>query len=182
MQVQLAIGVKMMITENILMRAHISNGSRGTITRIMLDPREPIIPAEMVTTGRVKLMYPSTSIIPRLDNSTSSLFPFLQAGEVPLVPVTHNFKLASHTITQRQLPATPAYAFTDYRSQGQTIHHLLVDIRKTTSFSLTPFNAYVALSRNTGWASVRLLRNFEEKLFTEHSSEDLREEDEHFKN
>ncbi|KAG1812532.1 uncharacterized protein BJ212DRAFT_1276756 [Suillus subaureus] len=42
----------------------------------------------------------------------------------------------------------PTYAFTDFKAQGQTIDYVLVDIRKTTCFVLSPFNAYVALFRS----------------------------------
>ncbi|KAF8425806.1 hypothetical protein L210DRAFT_3370064, partial [Boletus edulis BED1] len=39
---------------------------------------------------------------------------------------------------------TPAYAFTDYRSQGQTTSHAIIEIGTPPSGSLTPFNIYVA--------------------------------------
>ncbi|KAG1725054.1 uncharacterized protein EDB91DRAFT_1062478 [Suillus paluster] len=78
---------------------------------------------------------------------------------------------------QRQLPLVPAYAFTDFKSQGQTIEYVLVDISKTTCFSLSPFNVYVALSRSHGRESIRLLRDFDKDLFLRHPSEDLRIED-----
>ncbi|KAG2139646.1 hypothetical protein DEU56DRAFT_688293, partial [Suillus clintonianus] len=55
----------------------------------------------------------------------------------------------------------PAYTFTDFKSQGQTIEHVLVDIGRTTCFALSPFNAYVALSRSCGRDSIRLLRDFD---------------------
>ncbi|KAF8419986.1 hypothetical protein L210DRAFT_3425411, partial [Boletus edulis BED1] len=42
---------------------------------------------------------------------------------------------------------TAAYAFTDYRSQGQTIENVIVDIGHPPTGELTPFNAYVALSQ-----------------------------------
>ncbi|KAI6120905.1 hypothetical protein EDD16DRAFT_1424604, partial [Pisolithus croceorrhizus] len=42
---------------------------------------------------------------------------------------------------------TSAYAFTDYRSQGQTIPYAIVDIAKPPTGALTLFNLYVALSR-----------------------------------
>jgi len=42
----------------------------------------------------------------------------------------------------RQLPDTPAYAFTDYRSQAQTIgDHCIVDLATPPIGKLTPFNA-----------------------------------------
>ncbi|KAF8119744.1 hypothetical protein EV363DRAFT_1146192, partial [Boletus edulis] len=81
-------------------------------------------------------------------------------------------------INRIQLPLTPAYAFTDYRSQGQTINHAIIDIATPPSGSLTPFNVYVALSRCRGRESIRLLRDFDEKLLMSHPSEYLRLEDE----
>ncbi|KIN94965.1 hypothetical protein M404DRAFT_141092 [Pisolithus tinctorius Marx 270] len=49
-------------------------------------------------------------------------------------------------VTQVQLLITPAYAFTDYCTQAQTLEHCMVDIDMPPSSQLTPFNAYVALS------------------------------------
>ena len=54
------------------------------------------------------------------------------------------------TVTRCQLPLTLAYAFTDYRSQGQTLEPVIVDIGSPPFGRLTPFNVYVALSRGTG--------------------------------
>ncbi|KAF8893443.1 hypothetical protein BD779DRAFT_1620513, partial [Infundibulicybe gibba] len=51
-----------------------------------------------------------------------------------------------HQIHRRQLAITPAYAFTDYKSQGQTIKHVIVDLADPPSGKLSPFSAYVALS------------------------------------
>ncbi|KAJ8590088.1 hypothetical protein M405DRAFT_687412, partial [Rhizopogon salebrosus TDB-379] len=42
---------------------------------------------------------------------------------------------------------TAAYASTDYRAQGQTIGHVLVDIATPPTGGLNLFNLYVALSR-----------------------------------
>ncbi|KAG1720148.1 uncharacterized protein EDB91DRAFT_1005431, partial [Suillus paluster] len=42
---------------------------------------------------------------------------------------------------------TPAYSFTDYRSQGQTINNAIIDIATPPTAGLTSFNVYVALSR-----------------------------------
>ncbi|KAG1897750.1 uncharacterized protein F5891DRAFT_1047334 [Suillus fuscotomentosus] len=68
----------------------------------------------------------------------------------------------STRITRRQLPVTPAYTFTDFKAQGQTIDHVLVDIGRTTCFRLSPFNAYVALSRNLRIEDNRIERLAEE--------------------
>jgi ATP-dependent exoDNAse (exonuclease V) alpha subunit len=72
---------------------------------------------------------------------------------------------------------TLAYTFTDYRSQGQTLEPVIVDIAPPPFGRLTPFNIYVALSRGTGRENIRLLRDFDEKLLQQHPSEHLRLEE-----
>ncbi|KAF8507859.1 hypothetical protein JB92DRAFT_2645379, partial [Gautieria morchelliformis] len=107
--------------------------------------------------------------------------PGLQAGVVPIVPMQKKFTITvgnkQRTVTRTQLPITAAYAFTDYRSQGQTIPTVIVDIATPPTGGLTPFNAYVQLSRSSGASSIRLLRDFDDKLVTQHPSEFLRVED-----
>ncbi|EUC62460.1 ATP-dependent DNA helicase pif1, putative, partial [Rhizoctonia solani AG-3 Rhs1AP] len=83
----------------------------------------------------------------------------------------------SAQVTRRQLPITAAYAFTDYRARGQTIKKVIVDIARPPSGALTPFNAYVALSRSSGAATIRLLRDFDDALFQQPPSHELEAED-----
>ncbi|KAJ7042102.1 hypothetical protein C8F04DRAFT_1230178 [Mycena alexandri] len=71
-------------------------------------------------------------------------------------------------ISRHQLAITPAYTFSDYKSQGQTMGHGLIDLHKPPSGASTPF----AKER-----IIRLLRGFEPKLFTTHRSENLAVED-----
>jgi hypothetical protein len=54
---------------------------------------------------------------------------------------------------------------------------VIVDIAHPPSGGLTPFNAYVALSRSSGRDSIRLLRDFKDKLFTKTPCEKLKAED-----
>ncbi|KAL1743267.1 hypothetical protein HDZ31DRAFT_41346 [Schizophyllum fasciatum] len=73
---------------------------------------------------------------------------------------------------------TVAYAFTDYRTQGQTIPAVLVDIAKVPSGQLSLFNVYVALSRSTGRNSIRLIRGYDRDVFLRAHEPELIEEDE----
>ena len=86
------------------------------------------------------------------------------------------------TVRRRQFPVTAAYAFTDYRSQleGQTpsLPYLIIDITSPPTGTLSLFNLYVALSRSSGRASIRLLRNFDDKLFMASHDPALVDEDE----
>ena len=60
---------------------------------------------------------------------------------------------------------TAAYAFTDYRSQGQTLLFVIIDIAQPPSGGLNLFNLYVALSRSSGRDTIRLLRDFDDQIF-----------------
>lgn len=178
----IAIGMKVMITENIATVANIANGSRGIITSIMLDPHEiDSVTFEDDGVHTIKLNFPPCFIIVKLDFTELKQLPLLQENEIPLSPSTRKFRVGkkpSVTVNRRQLALTPAYAFTDFKAQGQTLEKVIVDIGKTVNFSLTPFNAYVALSRSKGRDDIRLLRDFEDKLFTRAPSDDLKREDE----
>ena len=72
---------------------------------------------------------------------------------------------------------TSAYAFTDYRSQGQTLPYV-IDIASPPTGTLSLFNLYFALSRSSGRASIRLLRDFDDKLFMASHDPALVDEDE----
>ncbi|KIM58172.1 hypothetical protein SCLCIDRAFT_128730 [Scleroderma citrinum Foug A] len=101
---------------------------------------------------------------------------------IPLVPLERTFTIVqgtqTKTVNRVQLPLTAAYAFTDYRSQGQTISHTIIDISTPPTRSLTPFNIYVALSRSHSRDNIQLLRDFDKKLLMTHPNEFLRIEDE----
>ena len=79
---------------------------------------------------------------------------------------------------------TAAYCFTDYRSQGQTIPHVIVDISHLPAAgSSRLFNLYVALSRSSGRETIRLLQEFDDEIFLEaHEPELVPLEDERLDN
>ena len=73
---------------------------------------------------------------------------------------------------------TAAYAFTDYRSQGQTIPYVLVNIASPPTGGLSLFNLYIALSQSSGRSTIRLLWDFDDEIFkATHDPELLAEDD-----
>jgi hypothetical protein len=133
-------------------------------------------------TGATMLNYPPALVLFKPDRSTFPQFEGLPPGVLPIVPSKMGFNVTlangvQQLIHRRQLALTPAYAFTDYKAQGQTLEYVLVDLEPPPSYALTPFSAYVALSRSKGRQRIRLLRGFNPKLFTTHPSEDLAVED-----
>lgn len=177
-KVELAVGMKAMVLENIAPEAGLANGSRGEIIDIVLDPREN---ATIESGDAQCLQYPPAAILfaPYLNRGTHLLG--LSKGIVPIFPSKKKFRLGGRTgctITRKQFALTPAYAFTDFKSQGQTIENVIIDLAKTPTGALNGFNAYVALSRSRGRDTIRLLRDCDPGLFTKHPNELLRIEDE----
>lgn len=178
--VELAIGMKVMVTYNIATEIDITNGARGTVYDIILEED-----TEPDQDNAVALSKPPMCVLVKLDRTRAPQLPGLPSGVIPIVPLEKKFTIptggqpSTRQVTRRQLPMTAAFAFTDYRAQGQTIPYVIVDIRRLPRGKrLTPFNAYVALSRSRTAENIRLLGDFEDYLFTTHPNEDLRAEDE----
>jgi ATP-dependent exoDNAse (exonuclease V) alpha subunit len=173
--------MKAMITDNILTKAGLANGSRGTITEIVLDTREQSINADIVD-DTVRLQYPPSMVLIQLDYICPfPTLPGLKPGQFPIFPSESKFTIGDKkkkvTITRRQFPLTPAYAFTDHKAQGQTMGFVIVDIGCLKKFPVNQFAAYVALSRSKGRDTIRLLRDFEDELFTKPPAADLQDID-----
>ena len=180
-RVGIAIGMEAMVTQNIATDASLANGSRGRIIDIVLDPREEWSTSDVDEEGVMKLTYPPAMVLfkpyrkPVIDP-----LPGLSPSQIPVFPFEANFYIGGKKgikVTRRQLPLTQGYAFTDHKSQGQTLGNALVDIGMLSRFPVNSFASYVALSRSRGRDKICLLRDFDVKLFTTHPSADLREED-----
>ena len=179
-EMELAIGAPVMVTLNIMTELDVANGVRGIVEAIVLDERESVIGTGDEHT--IKLRYPPRYVLVRLDRTKAPSLKGLSRNVIPIIPVKKTFTInkgsSKITINRTQLPLTLAYAFTDYRSQGQTLQPVMIDIGPPPYGHLTPFNVYVALSRGTGRDNIRLLRDFDETLLQHHPSEFLRLEDE----
>jgi hypothetical protein len=176
--IQLAIGMKVMVTFNVKTELDIANGARGEVTKIVLDKRGP--PARK-DTSKILLKYPPAYVLVKLHRTKAGQLPGLPEGVVPIIPMRKKFTIQvgkqQWTVSRTQLTITAAYAFTDYRSQGQSIPSVIMDIATPPTWSLTLFNAYMQLSCSSGANTIHLLSEFDDKLFTQHPSKFLRIED-----
>ena len=177
--VHMAIGMKAMVLLNLATEADIANGTRGEIQDIILDEREEISAAD--EEGIIQLKYPPAMLLFKPDRKSTLTFPGLPTGIIPLTPSEVKFTVTARSglkfkIKRSQYAMTAGYAFTDYKSQGQTIEYVIIDIGKPPTGSLSPFSIYVALSRSRGRDTIRLLRDFDPNLFQNHPSEALRED------
>ncbi|GAW02204.1 ATP-dependent DNA helicase PIF1 [Lentinula edodes] len=181
-RVEIAVGMSAMVLANISTEADLANGTRGTVTHIILDDREPVEHEER--DGATMLRYPPACIFFKPDGDTAVRLKGCPEGLLPIVPQEAKFSVpvnetGSRTITRRQLALTPGYAFTDLKSQGQTIEYVIVDLASPNYGSkLNAFGAYVSLSRSRGRDTIRILRGFDESIFVTHPSQVLEAEDE----
>jgi len=180
-QVKIVIGMEAMITQNITTDASLANGSRGIIQDIVLDLREKWTRPDVDEEGVVRLKYPPVMImfVPYRKPIIDPL-PGLSSSQVLVFPFEANFYIGGKKgvkVTHCQLPLMQGYAFTDHKSQGQTLENVLVDIRKLLHFPVNPFMAYVALSRSCGRHKICLVQDFDVKLSTTHPLADLKEGD-----
>ncbi|KAF6745923.1 ATP-dependent DNA helicase PIF1 [Ephemerocybe angulata] len=171
-------GMKAMVLTNIATEADVANGTRGVIDSFWLHPDEQ---PTLLEDGVILLSHMPPVIFFRPNEKIAARFAGVPEGVVPISPATVSFEVENGlgqtiTVKRTQYALTGAYAFTDYKSQGQTIEKVIIDIGKPPDNELSPFNAYVALSRGRGRDSIRLLRDFNPDLFTTHPSENLREE------
>ncbi|KAG8724803.1 hypothetical protein FRC09_013989 [Ceratobasidium sp. 395] len=188
-EVQIAIGMKVMVTQNLNTDIDITNGARGEIVGIMLDPLEPTFSP---TQPQVTLTQLPSYILVKLDRTRASTLPGLEAGVIPVVPSTRNYSISipfvqsdgqicsvTRSVKRVQFPISPAYAFTDYRAQGQTLKKAIIDIAEPpTGGKLSQPNVYVALSRCSGLNSIRILRDFDRSILRRPINLDLIQDDE----
>ena len=177
--IHLALGMKVMVTNNLQTDLDIMNSAHGVITDIILDPDEPEPGDDPVIT----LKYLPACILIKLSRTRAGQLPGLESGVIPIQRVSCAMQIKvgkdkTRTVTRTQYPITGAYSFMDYRSQGQTIPHAIVDIASPPTGKLSLFNLYVALSRSSGRDSIRLLRDFDDDMFLQCHEVELIEEDE----
>ncbi|PSR70805.1 hypothetical protein PHLCEN_2v13327, partial [Hermanssonia centrifuga] len=130
---ELAKGMKVLVTENLQTDLDLTNGSRGEIMNIILHEDEPPISGD----GVVYLKYLPAYVLVKMGRTRASKLAGLEEGVIPIEPAKTTMqikvsmpgnKFLQRTVHRRQFPITPAYAFTDYRSQGQTLPYVIVDI------------------------------------------------------
>jgi hypothetical protein len=181
-KITIAKGMKVLVTDNVETDLDITNGARGEIVDIILHPDEPPIGDEPI----IKLEFLPLYILVKLDRTRASKLDKLEEGVIPIqyAQTTMEIKIPNgegktvrRTVKRKQFPMTAAYAFTDYRSQGQTLSYVIVDIATPPSGTLSLFNLYVALSRSSGRETIRLLRDFDDELFKKSHDVFLLEED-----
>lgn len=170
-ELELAIGCKVLITNNVETDLDLTNGARGEVADIILNsdepPFDPLAPI-------VRLKYAPLCVLVKVARTKADQLDGLDAGVIPIELAEKNYTIkirnsesgteTTRSIKRRQLPLVLAYAFTDYKAQGQTLPYSLVDIATPPHGRINLFNLYVALSRSVGRDTIRILRDFDSSL------------------
>ena len=147
-----------------------TNGARGEIVDIILHRDEPPLSNELIVT----LNHFPSYILVKMQRTCASQLDRLGEGIISIEVATCNFqikvcsnggKYVTQSVCCHQFPMTAVYGFTDYRSQGQTLPYVIVDITTPPTGRLNLFNLYVALSQSSGRETIQLLRDFDNDLF-----------------
>ena len=138
--VEIAKGMKVMVTSNLHTELDIANGARGIVVDIILNDEDA---DTREVDGIVKLKRLPTCVLVKLERTRAPRLDGLEKGVVPIFPVTKKFSVEekgiNRTFSRTQHPLTGAYAFTDFRGQGQTIDFLCVDIAPPPKWRIVTF-------------------------------------------
>jgi len=175
--VHLAIGMKVMVTNNLQTDLDITNGARGVIADIILNRDEP----PLKDGSTVQLKFLPECILVRLSCTRAATLPHLEEGVIPIQRVSSSVQIRvdgkTRTVTRTQFPITGTDSFTDYRAQGQTIPYVIINIAPPPTSGLSLFNLYVSLSHSSGRETIRLLRDFNDEMFLQAHEPELIDED-----
>jgi ATP-dependent DNA helicase PIF1 len=156
-------GMRVMITENISIGNRLVNGAEGIVHEVHYRVDE-----QNHRYAQVCLVLVEGSSVNAVDHNNDV---------VPIFPVSRSFVYVSpfrerFNVSRSQLPLLPAYSYTDYKSQGRTLSHAIVDLESARSLQ----GSYVMLSRVKSLANLAILRNFKRERIEQRLSEELRDE------
>lgn len=158
--------MKVLVTLNVWTDADLANRTWGEIVDIILHLEEQLVDHEQrIVKLRQLLSYILVKLLTPL--------PELLSNVVPIQPVKKTFSYTPKGSTTsvsvircQWLLVTGTYTFTDYRSQGQTIKNVTVNITPPPSGGeLDTSNLYVALSGSSGRDTICILHIFEWSCF-----------------
>lgn len=159
-------GMKVIFRENIAFSRKLVNGAIGTVRKIIYDeedgvPYACVVYVHVPGAGRVS---------DDLEEDVVPVFPVLKSFKCQFVSA--NGVTFKKSVSRRQLPLLPAYAYTDYKSQGKSLDYAIVDLDSALSLQ----GAYVMLSRVRRIEGLLVLRPFSQTKICTHASEQLRDE------
>ncbi len=161
-------GMRVMVQENIAFACKVVNGAIGIVRDIKYTEEDGVrflsaVYVEIPGAGRY-FGPDHNDIIP--------IFPVRNTFVWTISRKTATTPGHQLTITRLQPPLLPAYAFTDYKSQGRSLDRAIVDLDSAMSIQ----GVYVMLSRVRTLDGLAILHSFRRKKTEDRISQALREE------
>jgi hypothetical protein len=159
-------GMRCMVTDNVDVSGGLANGSIVTIFDWAPVAGDDIHPKYIL----VKVHGMDCKLYPGLPEGVMPIFTKTKSFMVPL----ENRQKASISISRMQFPIVPAYSITDYKSQGDSLKHAVLDIRKPPTGNWQCFFAlYVLLSRVASLDGLFIVCNFDVSVFKQRPPEEI---------
>ena len=92
--VEIAVGMRIMVTTNINTDREVANGARGTVVEIILDAQESTINSAI---PNVELGFLPACILVKLDRTSGGAIAGLEEGIIPIFLVERSFQISMKT-------------------------------------------------------------------------------------
>ncbi len=179
-ELPLFIGMKVMLTTNLLVEEKLANGSVGEVTRIACTSR-PILKE-----NKYVLQEQPRYVVVNFHNTSCPTFESLNPGEVPIFPLASTFRhkfpgsLRPTSIRRQQLPLVACYSYTAHKAQCKTLDAVITDLVPPPGFKVDSGFSYVPLSRVRRLDDLCILRPFPIKVLQTQQPLDLVAQDKRF--
>lgn len=157
--------MKVMVRENIAFGRRLVNGAEGTIRNVLYELRDGV-PCATVAYVHIP---GAGRISADLEEDVVPVFP--EKVYFKYAPIINGKKVLK-SVTREQLPLVPAYAYTDYKSQGKSLTHAIMDLESACSLQ----GVYVMLSRVRSMEGLLIMRPFSHAKICTRLSQELRDE------
>jgi hypothetical protein len=183
--IHLSKGAKIMLLHNFKLDLNLVNGALGTVYDIIIteDSKAHLsnsAPNIRFLTKPPIILFKPDNPHPALANYSFQFLKTYPPGLIPILPRQHtlkyNYGLQTLTIQRFQLDISLGYAFTDYKVQGKTFSHAIVDLSPPSKGIIDPHSPYVMISRLKTSSGLLILRPFDISVFETPIEDDLKEE------
>ncbi len=182
-ELEIFVGLPVMLTSNIAVELQLTNGAMGVISRIPFEKKHTVKKIgniyRLPTIPKYVVVQFHCIDIPKLPN--------LNKGEIPIFPKRSSFQYefpgtkTRTSINRYQLPLVPSYCYTAYKAQSKTLPALITDLLPVPGIPLEPSFGYVPLSRVRSLNDIVILRKFPISVIQAKRSDDLIAQDKRFK-
>ncbi len=158
-------GMKVMLRENIAFSNRLVNGTEGTVVNMVYE----VVDGKKYASVAYIRVPGAGKVSEELDEDVVPIFPESVSFKVQM---NVNGKALKRSVSRTQLPLLPAYAYTDYKSQGKSLTRAIVDLDSAMSLQ----GVYVMLSRVKTLDGLLILRGFSPAKICGRLSQEMRDE------